>query len=209
VPARTCLPVPDGVGDDEASLAEPLSVAVRALRRARLRPGDRVTVVGAGAVGLMAVQAALAAGASAVSVVERLPHRRQLAAELGAERATDDVVGADADVALEAAGTPRAAEAAMASLRKGGRAVLVGLHPHTASLSPLDLIVGEKEVLGSFSHIYDVDFREALDLLGSGAVRAAPLISDRVPLERAVEDGLWALDREPQVHLKILVGAGA
>jgi (R,R)-butanediol dehydrogenase/meso-butanediol dehydrogenase/diacetyl reductase len=57
-PARICLPVPDTVADDEAALAEPLAVAVRALRRAGLRPGERVAVVGAGAVGLMAVQAA-------------------------------------------------------------------------------------------------------------------------------------------------------
>jgi (R,R)-butanediol dehydrogenase/meso-butanediol dehydrogenase/diacetyl reductase len=57
-PARMCLPVPDTVADDEAALAEPLAVAVRALRRGGLRPGERVAVVGAGTVGLMAVQAA-------------------------------------------------------------------------------------------------------------------------------------------------------
>ena len=57
-PARMCLPVPDTVADDAAALAEPLAVAVRALRRGGLRPGERVAVVGAGTVGLMAVQAA-------------------------------------------------------------------------------------------------------------------------------------------------------
>ena len=57
-PARMCLPLPDAVPDDEAALTEPLAVAVRALRRGGLRPGERVAVVGAGAVGLMAVQAA-------------------------------------------------------------------------------------------------------------------------------------------------------
>jgi threonine dehydrogenase-like Zn-dependent dehydrogenase len=76
-------------------------------------------------------------------------------------------------------------------------------------ITPLDLIVAEREVIGSFSHVYDEDFRTALDLLGSGDVRAQPLISDRIPLERAVEGGLRALDRDPQGHLKILVGTGA
>ena len=66
-PARMCLPVPDTVADDEAALAEPLAVAVRALRRGGLGPGERVAVVGAGAVGLMAVQAAAALGADRVA----------------------------------------------------------------------------------------------------------------------------------------------
>ena len=83
-PARMCLPVPDTVADDEAALAEPLAVAVRALRRGGLRPGERVAVVGAGAVGLMAVQAAAAFGADSVAVVEPLPERRALAMRLGA-----------------------------------------------------------------------------------------------------------------------------
>jgi (R,R)-butanediol dehydrogenase/meso-butanediol dehydrogenase/diacetyl reductase len=209
LPVRTCLTVPENVPDEDAALAETLSVAVRALRRARLEPGDRVTVIGAGAVGLMAMQAARAQGASAITVVERLADRRRLAEELGADRVADEAVDADADVAIESAGSPRAAETAIRSLGIGGRAVLVGLHPHRSMITPLDLIVAEREVIGSFSHVYDEDFRTALDLLGSGDVRAQPLISDRIPLERAVEGGLRALDRDPQGHLKILVGTGA
>src|ERR1700748_1791626 len=78
-PARLCLPVPDTVADDEAALAEPLAVAVRALRRGSLRPGERVAVVGAGTVGLMAVQAAATFGAGSVAVVETLARRQVLA----------------------------------------------------------------------------------------------------------------------------------
>ena len=104
--------------------------------------------------------------------------------------------------------SPQGCEAAVGALRKGGRVVLVGLHPHPASISPLELIVGEKELIGSFSHVYDVDFAEALRLLGSRQVRAAPVISDRVPLDRALADGLLALDRDPRGHVKILVGGG-
>ena len=82
-PARMCLPVPDTVADDEAALAEPLAVAVRALRRGGLRPGERVAVVGAGAVGLLAVQAAAAFGADSVTVAEPLAERRALALRPG------------------------------------------------------------------------------------------------------------------------------
>jgi threonine dehydrogenase-like Zn-dependent dehydrogenase len=55
-------------------------------------------------------------------------------------------------------------------------------------------------------HVWDEDFREALHLLGRGAVRAAPLITDRIPLRAAVTGGLTLLRDEPERHLKILVG---
>jgi (R,R)-butanediol dehydrogenase/meso-butanediol dehydrogenase/diacetyl reductase len=206
VPARMCLPIPDGVTDEAAALAETLSVAVRALRRGRLQPGDQVVVVGGGAVGLMTLQAARALGAAFVTVVERHPDRRRLADELGADDTRESAEGLEADVAVESAGNGAAVEATIGALRKGGRAVLVGIHRQPASFLPLDLILNEREVVGSLSHVYDEDFRTALALLGHGTVRAEPVISDRIPLERAVDDGLLVLEREPGRHLKIVVG---
>jgi (R,R)-butanediol dehydrogenase/meso-butanediol dehydrogenase/diacetyl reductase len=207
-PARICLPVPDTVADDEAALAEPLAVAVRALRRGGLRPGERVAVVGAGAVGLMAVQAAAAFGADSVAVVEPRPERRALAVRLGAGRAVPPGgAGAlEADVAVECAGTASAVGTALQALRSGGRAVLLSIVTQSAPIAPMDLIRGEKSLIGSLSHVWDQDFREALQLLDRGAVRAAPLITDRIPLNAAVTGGLALLRDEPEKHLKILVG---
>jgi (R,R)-butanediol dehydrogenase/meso-butanediol dehydrogenase/diacetyl reductase len=207
-PARMCLPVPDTVADDEAALAEPLAVAVRALRRGGLRPGERVVVVGAGTVGLMAVQAAAASGAGSVTVVEPLPERRALAVGLGAGRAVPpgDAAALEADVAVECAGTPGAIQTALQALRSGGRAVLLGIVTEPAPIAPMDLVRGEKSLIGSLSHVWDKDFREALQLLGRGAVQAAPLITDRIPLGAAVTGGLTLLRDEPEKHLKILVG---
>jgi len=206
-PARMCLPVPDSVADDEAALAEPLAVAVRALRRGGLQPGERVAVVGLGAVGLMALQAALAFGAQSVAVIEPLPERRALAMRLGADREAPagDAAALEADVAIECAGTPAAIETAIRALRAGGRAVVLGIGTRPATVPPLDLVVGEKSIIGSLSHVWDEDFRIALGLLGRGAVRAAPLISDRIPLSAAVSGGLALLRDEPAKHVKILV----
>ncbi|HEU5391673.1 MAG TPA: alcohol dehydrogenase catalytic domain-containing protein [Streptosporangiaceae bacterium] len=207
-PARICLPVPDTVADDEAALAEPLAVAVRALRRGGLRPGERVAVVGAGTVGLMAVQAAVAFGANGVAVVEPLPERRALAVRLGAGRAVPpgEAGELEADVAVECAGTAGAVGTALQALRSGGRAVLLGIAAQSALIAPMDLIRGEKSLIGSLSHVWDQDFREALQLLGGGAVQAAPLITDRIPLSAAVTGGLALLRDEPEKHLKILAG---
>jgi (R,R)-butanediol dehydrogenase / meso-butanediol dehydrogenase / diacetyl reductase len=209
-PARMCLPVPDTVADDEAALAEPLAVAVRALRRGGLAPGERVAVVGAGTVGLLAVQAALAFGADRVSVVEPLAERRALAVRLGADRAVppEEAASLEADVAVECAGTPDGVLTALAAVGTGGRAVLLGIITEAVAIEPMDLVRGEKTLIGSLSHVWDEDFRIALRLLGRGAVAAAPLISDRIPLAAAVTGGLALLKDEPEKHVKILVRSG-
>lgn len=209
-PARMCLPVPDSVADDEAALAEPLAVAVRALRRGGLRPGERVAVVGLGAVGLLVVQAAAAFGAQSVAVIEPLPERRALAMRLGADRYVppDDAAELEADVAVECAGSPAAVQTAVRALRAGGRAVVLGIGTRPVQVAPMDLVVGEKSIIGSLSHVWDDDFRIALRLLGRGAVQAAPLITDRIPVSAAVTGGLALLRDEPGKHVKILVQPG-
>jgi (R,R)-butanediol dehydrogenase/meso-butanediol dehydrogenase/diacetyl reductase len=206
-PARMCLPVPDTVADDEAPLVETLAVAVRALRRGALQPGERVAVVGAGAVGLMAVQAARAFGAGRVAVVEPLAARRDLACRLGADHAVPPQEAAvlQADVAVESAGRPQAVEAAIRALRAGGRAVLLGIDSRPFSVLPMDLVAAEKSIIGSLSHVWDEDFRIALELMGRGTIQAAALVTDRIPLTATVSGGLELLRDEPEKHLKILV----
>lgn len=209
-PARMCLQVPGTVADDEAALAEPLAVAVRALRLGGLRPGERVTVVGAGAVGLMVVQAAAAFGAETVAVIESLPQRQALALRLGADRtvAADDAAALQADVAVECAGNSPAVETAVRALRSGGRAVVLGIGARPVRVDPMDFVGSEKTIIGSLSHVWDTDFRVALQLLGRGVVQAAQLITDRIPLRSAVSGGLALLRDEPDKHLKILVRPG-
>ena len=205
-PERTLLPIPEGVSDEAGALAETLAVAVRALRRGRLAVGESVAVVGAGAVGLMALQAALASGASKVSVVEPLSERRRLAASLGADEvyAPEEAVLA-ADIVVECSGNAGAVRTAMDAARKGGRVVLLGIYGRPGTLEFLEVVGAEKEIIGSLSHVYDEDFAAAVSLLGRGVVRAEPLISDRVPLSRSLDDGILALMREPEEHLKILI----
>jgi (R,R)-butanediol dehydrogenase / meso-butanediol dehydrogenase / diacetyl reductase len=213
-PVRTLLPIPDSVSAEAGSLAETLAVAVRALRRGRFSIGESVAIVGAGAVGLMALQAALAGGASTVSVVETLPERRRIATSLGADEvyAPEESPEVGADVVVECSGNPWAIATAVSAARKGGRVVLVGIYGRASSFNFLDVVNTEKELIGSLSHVYDEDFAAAVDLLGRGAVKAETLVSDRVPLSRALDDGLLALMRAPESHLKIVIqpnGGGA
>jgi (R,R)-butanediol dehydrogenase/meso-butanediol dehydrogenase/diacetyl reductase len=217
VPAFSCARLPAAVSDAEGALVEPTEVAVRAVRKSELGLGDTVAVIGGGTIGLLVLQVARAAGAGAVYLVEPRQNRRQLAATLGAtatfsptqpgwqQELRDACNTVGPDVVLECAGARDTADLALHVARKGGRIVLIGIQPERVPLSTLELIVGEKRIVGSVQHHYDEDLPSAVQLLADGKVRAAPLITDRVPLERVVGDGLRALAERPEEHLKIIV----
>jgi (R,R)-butanediol dehydrogenase/meso-butanediol dehydrogenase/diacetyl reductase len=205
VPAATCLPLPAGVSYEAGALCETLSVAVRALGRGRLAPGESVLVTGGGAVGLMAAQAAAALGAERVAVAEPLDRRRDLARELGAEPLDPGEVPAEAyDVVVECSGATPALHGALRAARRGGRVVIVGLHDARTPVEVGELGI-ERELTTSFSHQLIPDYATALELLASGRVRAEPLVSHRIQLAAAVQDGLAALEADPAAHLKVLV----
>jgi (R,R)-butanediol dehydrogenase/meso-butanediol dehydrogenase/diacetyl reductase len=214
-PASMCAPVSDAVPLAFAALAEPLSVAVRAVRRAGVGPGGTVGVIGSGTVGLLCIQVARRAGAEMVVAVEALEQRRRLALQLGAtmavapEEAPDAVFaqtgGVGLDTTVEAAGSARAALAAMALTRRGGRTVLLGVYDDVLPLSMLDLLMNEREVVVSLSHTFADDFLPAVRLIEEAAIQLAPLITDRIPLSGVVEDGFRALVEQPTQHLKVVV----
>src|SRR5207253_332708 len=149
VPERCCWPVPHGVSDAAAVIAEPLAVVVRAVNRASPKAGETAAVVGAGALGLLALQVLRARGVR-VLVVSRSDRRLPLARELGADHtAVVDARPLDAlardfsgregvDLVIETAGTAEAVEHAVTLVRPGGRVVLTGLphEPTTMSFFP-------------------------------------------------------------------------
>jgi (R,R)-butanediol dehydrogenase/meso-butanediol dehydrogenase/diacetyl reductase len=217
VPAFACARLPDALADEEGALVEPTEVAVRAVRKAGLRLGERAAVLGGGTVGLLALQAARAAGAGEVYLVEPRAERRALGLELGAAAALDPAdpewladlrarcAGLGPEVVLECAGTRASADLAIRAARKGGRIVLVGIQPGQVPVATLEILVGEKQVVGSIQHHYDEDLPAALQLLADGRIRARPLVTARIGLEQVVADGFEALADPARGHLKILV----
>jgi (R,R)-butanediol dehydrogenase / meso-butanediol dehydrogenase / diacetyl reductase len=213
--ADTCVPVPHSLGADIAALAEPTSVAVRAVRKMGDPVGSRVLILGAGTIGLLVAQVARAAGARLIAAVDPRADRRALALDLGADvafdsrklkRSLDDVMaGVGPDVVLECSGAPGSAGRAMRLTRRGGIAILVGFHGRGESFDLLDTVLGEKRVLGSAAHLWDEDVSVAVDLLARGKVDARPLISAKIRLDRVVEDGLERLGDPDATMLKILV----
>lgn len=204
-PEYSCVPY--DTEPEIAVFAEPLSVAVRAVRRGRVAIGDRVRIYGAGTIGLLLAQAARLSGALDVAIVEPHPARRELALSLGVDRAiaadeTDDVLP---DVTFDASGKLAVAALAVKSVRRGGRAVLLSAVDGDVPVDMMNVLMGEKEIIASLSHSYKDDFPTAVRLLESGAVQVKPLITDRIPLADVVASGFEALANDPSSHLKVLV----
>jgi propanol-preferring alcohol dehydrogenase len=199
VPRDNVLPFPDEVDVEGAALAmDAVMTPWAALHRhADVRPQSFVLIVGAGGVGIHAIQIAKILGAH-VAVLEPSVERRAQAIELGAELAVhpDDVhevatwSGGGVDVALEGSGTGSGFAAAMRSLRPGGRVVCSGYQPGVEhGLSSAALVLGEFEVVGSRAGRRD-DARDALAAVVAGEV--TPQISHVMPLE-CVNDALELL----------------
>ena len=211
VPERSCVPIPHDVPFAVAGLVGcAVTTGVGAVwRTARVRPGDRVAVLGCGGVGLSAVLGALAAGAATVVAVDVNPDKLELARELGADEAVAwagsaeetaaavvDASGGGVDYAIEATGRPEAMLAAFLSTRPHGAAVLIGIPREDAvlSLPALSIPRMERRVLGSIygSSRPERDFALTLDLYRRGRLPLDKLISHRLPLER-VEDAFELL----------------
>lgn len=198
VPAQNCVPIPDHLGFAEAGVLEDaVATPYHALvTRGGLRAGETAVVMGAGGLGLNAIQVAVAAGARviAVDVEER---RLQRARELGADRtvlysagsyAEDVRAAADGrgiDLVLETVSRTETLRANAAVLEPGGRLVPVGYYPGTDfALDTSELVLREISVLGSRAAGLN-EVERAVDLVAAGRVK--PEISLRLPLRSANE----------------------
>ncbi len=192
-------PVPDTMSDDAAALLEPLSVGVWACRRGNVSAGSRVLVTGAGPIGLVAVQAALAFGATSVAVSDVNPLRLELARSLGATEVIDARTASvldiePAQVLLECSGFPPVIGEGIRALGRAGRAVLVGMGGDEVPLPLAVVQERELEVTGTFR--YANTWPTAIALVESGRVDLDRLVTGHYGLAQA-EDSLTAARRDP------------
>jgi threonine dehydrogenase-like Zn-dependent dehydrogenase len=194
------LAVPDDV-DDEAAvfLGDIATTAWYGVAASEIERGDTVAVVGAGPVGLLLVQAALAKGAGAVLSLDREPDRLGLAERLGAvsidvtarnpRTAVDDATaGRGADVVIDGVGHPDAFATAIDVVRRGGRVTVVGMYTGERVEAPLG-VWWARALDVRFAGICPVHawWHDAMRELRAGRLDPAPLVSHRLPLEQAPE----------------------
>jgi L-iditol 2-dehydrogenase len=203
-------PVPDTLTDDAAALLEPLSVGLWACRKAAVGPGARVLVTGAGPVGLVAAQAALALGAASVAVTDVNPHRLALALELGVTETVDvsetpvSASGREVDVLLECSGHPAATADAIRAVAPAGTIVLVGMGGDEMMLPVSRIQERELTVTGTFRYAHT--WPGAIALAASGRVRLDRLVTGHYGLDQ-VADALSVTRTDPHAVKPMVVPA--
>ena len=189
VPASACLALPPGLDPLGGALAEPLSVAVRALRRSGAALGESAVVVGAGTIGLFVLQLLALSGLRRVVVLEPAPTARELAASLGAAEVRPGWdVGLEepppSPVSFECSGTTAGLAAALEATAAGGRVVLVGVPKGSLDVWT-KLVHRELTLVSSLSHLREDDYLTDLGLLEHEAVRYEELVAARLALRDA------------------------
>lgn len=191
--------IPDSVSDEAAALTEPVSVAVGTISEARIHEGDSVVVLGGGAIGNACLQVAKASGAGKVVLVDISPLRLDAARAVGADAVFDASEGgalewvqqqvgvgkfhfgegAMADVVIEAAGSPITVAQSFDMVRSGGTIAFVALSSGPSLIETNRIVHKTPRIVGCLAG----DFPRSIELIASGAVSTAPLITHRIGLE--------------------------
>ncbi len=199
-----------------AAMAEPVSIAVRALNRARLAAGERVVVLGAGPIGQSLCLLALERGAQ-VLVVDLVEARLELSAAMGASvlrwRGREETVSYAREwaapegppVAIDATGSPDAVRAMVDMVASAGRAVQVGMSGEEVALRIGSLTEKELDLLG-VSCCGAEEFAEAVAAVERHGPAIARLISHRFPLAQAPEALRFAMENPSKVMKVVIEG---
>ncbi|MQA04462.1 MAG: alcohol dehydrogenase catalytic domain-containing protein [Streptosporangiales bacterium] len=183
LPALNLHVLPPGLEPVLGVLCEPLACLCNCLLDpSRIAAGDRVLVIGPGALGLLAVQLAAAQGARVTCAGLPADRRRlDVSADLGAQVTTDPPDEETFDVVVECSGAAGGIAAALRAARRRARIVQVGIRGSDLEV-PWDLILyKELEVSSGFGST-PASWRRAMDLVAAGSVRLDGLVSDLVPL---------------------------
>ena len=201
VPARIVMlntqEIPPHLSYREAAVTEPLACVLHGIEKANVKLGDSVAIIGAGPIGLLHLQLAKKMGAERVIISDLIDERLEVAEKLGASKTvnakSEDAVGKvqkftggyGADVVIEAIGLPATWEQALKVVRKGGTVLeFGGCPPGTEIKVRTELLhYGQVTLLGTF-HATPAHFKKALNLIASGAVKAKPLITREMKLEK-------------------------
>lgn len=205
--------IPDTMSFEQGALVEPAAVAVYAVLQSGLKLGDSCVIFGAGPIGLLCVQAAIAAGSPNVIVVDVADKRLEKAKEVGATHIingkSEDIpaqikklTNGGADVFLDAAGVQATYDNGIKSLRNGGTAVLVALFGKPVTHDAFDQVVREITVKGIIA--YRNIFPQVIQLIDSGRMPVEKLVTQKIKLDNIVADGFEALVSNPS-QVKILV----
>lgn len=194
-PGNICVPIPDNVKSEHAVLAQPLAVGIHGVRRSGVRDGDKVIVLGAGAIGSF-VCVALQQHDVEITAMDIDQKRLDVASVLGAHKTVlieptispaeiKALYPQQADVVFETSGAPGGVARAVSLTKMGGTVLLMGLNKVPQELVFADPVLREVTLQTTVAHVCLDDMPPALDLLQSGTI-AEMLTEKIVSLEEVV-----------------------
>ncbi|MCJ8052577.1 zinc-dependent alcohol dehydrogenase family protein [Shinella curvata] len=219
VPQRQAYELPLSLPPEHGAFCEPLACCLHGVDMAGIEPGSSVVVLGGGVIGMLTVQLARLAGATAVVLVTRQAVRRQLAEEIGATHSFDPGTGdaiegiagksglvpCGADVVIECAGVAETMMLAPKLARNGGTVVILGVMPQgeKIEIEPFDLLFREVKILTSFlnPHVHG----RAAALIASGTIKVDRLISRRIGIND-LPDAVANPPRPGEVKVLVMPG---
>jgi len=213
-PEDVVYKLPEGVSYEEGALVEPLAVSVHTVRRARVRLGESVAVLGAGPIGLGILACLHEAGATKLIITDIENFNLKLASRLEAtvvvnakEKSLQGVVdevtdGVGLDIAVIAAGEKSLVNEASKIVKKGGRVVVPAIFDESPEVDMFKIVYSEQNIQGVWAYTRK-DFNIAIDLLASGKVDLRPLITHRIPLDEAIKV-FKILDKRTEKAVKIV-----
>ncbi len=216
VPQHILYTLPVEVTFEQATMIEPIAIALHAVARLNVSPGERAVVVGSGMIGLLTVAALRIAGCSEITAIDLDDSRLALAQQMGATRTLNpkntDVVagilqstgGVGLDIAVEAVGNAPAFKTAIAAVRRGGRVALIGNLAAEVPFPLQSVVTRELTLVASCASAGE--YPRALELLANGQIDVTPLITAVAPLDEgqqwfdrlhAAEPGLMKVILKP------------
>ncbi len=193
--------IPEGLSFEEAAQSQPTAEALHMLEQGEIAIGEPIVVLGAGPIAVTVAQGAKVAGASPVFItgLSQDKYRLSIAKSMGADETIDvereDPVakvkamtgGLGAAKVFEVSGSPKALNQGLKMLRKKGTLIAFGIYPENISVNFTRRIVLEMKIIRGVYGASPLASSKVLGMMNSGQLRVAPLITHRLPLERADE----------------------
>jgi len=205
--------LPDALSYAEGAVIDPASIALHVANRGGIRPGDTVAITGAGAIGLLAGDAAFVRGAARVITLENNPTRLAKAAALGFEtidsrgpasaaEVRERTGGLGVDVVLECAGVPATMQLAVAMLRRGGRCAAVGIPTQGIEIAMQRVVLDELEIVGCRATAGEM--RHVIPLVEQGRMRVRDITTHHFALAE-YEQALATFNDPDSGAIKIII----
>ena len=212
VPVWNLIALPETVSDIQGALLEPAAVALHAVKRAEISPGDDMCVIGTGAIGLLAGQWAKIFGAGRVVIKGRGEAKRQIVQRCGLEYAADSRTGEEFGRVIEAVGSAQALEESLSLTAPGGKLVLMGNPdgPRTLSQDLYWRILRKQLTLtGTWNSSYggeNSDWAAAVQAMGEGTLQTEAVVSHVLERE-ALAARLAVMRGHTEAFCKVVVNS--